>query len=138
MSIRPFLFSGVAGVPAPVAPYAHATEAAGLLYVTGQLPVEPATTSLVAGGIREQTDQVLTNLKAVLAACGVRLTDTVMARAYLTSMELYDEFNDAYERWFPVRLPSRTTVGVTGLALGALVEIDLVCVVPPPEPARRV
>lgn len=136
-SVRAYLLTGAPGVPAPVAPYAHATEAAGLLHVTGQLPIDPTTSTLVAGGIQAQTDQVLRNLSAVLAACGASLDDAVMARAYLVSMDLYEDFNLAYARWFPTRLPSRTTVAVAGLALGALVEIDLVCLAPAGPRADR-
>lgn len=115
------------GVPAPVAPYAHAARVGALWFVTGQLPVDPATGTLVDGGITEQTHAVMRNLVRVLELCSVTLADVVQARAYLTAMDLYADFNSAYAPWFePDALPARTCIGVTGLALGALVEVDLV------------
>jgi 2-iminobutanoate/2-iminopropanoate deaminase len=123
--IRAFTFTPVDGVPPSVAPFAHATAAAETLYVTGQMPTD-ADGRLVAGGISEQTDQVMRNLGRVLELCGGRFDEVVQARAYLTDWSLYAAFNTAYERWFPARLPSRTCTGVTGLAAGALVEVDLV------------
>ncbi|HEX3873724.1 MAG TPA: RidA family protein [Solirubrobacteraceae bacterium] len=108
-----------------VAPYAHATEANGLVCVTGQMPIDPATGGLAAGGIAEQTDQVMRNLARVLELCESDLGRVLHARAYLVSMELFDSFNAAYEPWFPDGLPARTCVAVDGLAVGALVEVDL-------------
>jgi enamine deaminase RidA (YjgF/YER057c/UK114 family) len=81
---------------------------------------------LVSGDIAEQTDQVMRNLVRVLELAGGTLADVVQVRAYLTDWDEYAGFNAAYERWFPDRLPSRTCVGVTGLAAGARVEMDLV------------
>jgi reactive intermediate/imine deaminase len=120
-----FTFGPEDGVPPPVAPFAHATAAGSTLYVTGQMPTG-LDGELVAGGIATQTDQVLENLAAVLARVGGTLSDAVMVRAYLLRWEDYPAFNAAYEPWFPERLPSRTCVGVSGLAAGARVEIDLV------------
>jgi reactive intermediate/imine deaminase len=114
-------------VPAPVAPYAHATAAGPLVFVTGQLPIDPVTDEVVgADDVVAQTDQVMRNLQVVLARTGSDLDRILMCRIYLTTMDLYDEFNRAYEAWFPGRLPSRTTVSITGLARGCWVEIDLV------------
>lgn len=113
------------GVPPPVGPFAHATAAGESLYVTGQMPTN-LEGALVDGGIAEQTDQVLANLRQVLALLGGSFADVVATRAYLRHWEHYEPFNAAYERWFEARLPTRTCVGVSGLAAGALVEIDLV------------
>jgi reactive intermediate/imine deaminase len=124
--IETWTFGPAENVPLPVAPYAHATAFGGLLFVTGQLPVDPATNAVVPGGIKAQTEQVMVNLASVVQQCGCRLSDTLQARAFLTSMDLYDEFNETYQAHFPDRLPSRTCVAVTGLALDALVEVDLV------------
>jgi reactive intermediate/imine deaminase len=124
--IDSWTFPASAGLPEPVAPYAHATAAGPLVFVTGQLPVEPASGAVVVGGIAAQTDQVLSNLARVLGLTGSGLGRVVQARAYLTDMSMYADFNRAYCAWFPDRLPSRTCVGVMGLALGALVEIDVV------------
>jgi len=126
--IESWTFPVTSGVPEPVGPFAHVTAAGDLLFVTGQMPVDPATGRLRPGGVTAQTDQVLTNLARVLELAGSSLDLTVQVRAYLADFSLYGEFNEAYRAWFPDRLPSRTCVGVSGLALGALVEIDLVAV----------
>ena len=126
MTIRAFTFTPADGVPPSVAPFAHATAAGATLYVTGQMPTD-LDGRLVPGAIAQQTDQVMRNLARVLELAGGDLRrDVVAARAYLTDWDDYAAFNAAYELWFPERLPSRTCVGVHGLAAGALVEIDLV------------
>ena len=123
--IRSWTFGPADGVPPPVAPFAHATAAGDTLYVTGQMPTD-LDGLLVGGPIAEQTDQVMRNLTRVLELAGGGLGDVVQARAYLLDWNDYAAFNDAYARWFPDRLPSRTCVGTPGLAAGARVEIDLV------------
>jgi len=115
--------------PKRVAPFSHAVRAGGFLFVTGQMPTDPAdNTRCVEGDIEAQTRQVIANLKSVLAGCGAGWERTVMARIYLTHFDRdYSAMNAIWEVSFPEGgLPARTTVGVTGLALGALVEIDLV------------
>jgi len=115
--------------PKRVAPFSHAVHAGGFLFVTGQMPTDPAdNTRCVEGGIEAQTRQVIANLKSVLAGCGAEWERTVMARIYLTQFDRdYAAMNAIWEVSFPDGgLPARTTVGVTGLALGALVEVDLV------------
>jgi 2-iminobutanoate/2-iminopropanoate deaminase len=115
------------GVPAPVAPYAHATAAGPLVFVTGQLPIHPDTDEVIgADDVVAQTDQVMRNLDVVLQRTGSSLDRMLMVRAYLTSMDLYDDFNRAYAAWFPGRLPSRTCVSIGGLARGCWVEIDVI------------
>lgn len=126
MSARCWNFTAADGVPDPVAPYSHAVAHGGLLYITGQMPLNLATGELATGGIAEQTDQVMGNLARVLELCGSSLDAVLMARGYLTSMELYPGFNAAYARWFTPPLPARTCIAVTGLAVGALVEVDFV------------
>jgi 2-iminobutanoate/2-iminopropanoate deaminase len=123
--MRRWTFTAADGVPDAVAPYAHAAEANGMLSVTGQMPIDPATGALAPGGVGEQTDQVMRNLARVLELCESDLGQVLHARAYLTSMDLFAAFNDAYAKWFPGGLPARTCVAVSGLAVGALVEIDL-------------
>jgi reactive intermediate/imine deaminase len=123
--IHSWTFTPSDGVPPRVAPFAHATAAGETLYVTGQMPTKPDG-SLIDGGIAEQTDQVLANLARVLALVGGGLADTICVRAYLLDWSDYAAFNSAYEPWFASRLPSRTCVGVSSLAAGARVEIDLV------------
>jgi 2-iminobutanoate/2-iminopropanoate deaminase len=126
--IESFTFGPADGVPQPVAPFASATAHHDIVYVTGQLPLEPASGVLVSGGIAAQTDQVMKNLERVLELVGSGLDAVLAARAYLVDFSMYDEFNAAYMWWFPMRLPSRTCVEVGALALGALVEVDLVAV----------
>jgi reactive intermediate/imine deaminase len=125
-AISCWTFSAVDGVPEPVAPYSHAAAYGDLLHVTGQMPIDPATGLLVPGGVAEQTDAVLVNLRRVLELCGSSLDAAISVRAYLTSFDDYAAFNAAYQRWFTRPLPARTCIGVTGLAVGALVEIDLI------------
>jgi reactive intermediate/imine deaminase len=114
------------GVPLEVAPYAHATTFGSLVFCTGQMPIEPATGALVTGGILVQAEQVRQNLKAVLEQLDLSLDDALMVRVYLTDFEDFEAFNAAYRGWFRGSLPSRTCVGVSALALGAAIEIDLV------------
>ena len=119
-------FTPAEGVPPAVGPFSHATQWGDLLFVTGQMPTDPATGELVPGGIVAEAEQVRRNLAAVLAPFGATLDDSLMVRVYLTSFDDYDAFNAAYRTWFRGKLPSRTCVGVTGLAVGAAVEIDLI------------
>jgi 2-iminobutanoate/2-iminopropanoate deaminase len=113
--------------PPPPAAYSHAVRAGDHLFVTGQLGVDPATGRLVAGGTVAQTRQVMKNLQTVLRGAGTSLDRAVMARIYLTDFADYAAVNAEYASHFaPGRLPARTTVGVTALALGGAVEIDLI------------
>lgn len=122
-----FLMAAGAPPPPPTAAYSHAVRAGDFLFVTGQLGVDPITNQLVAGGIVAQTRQVMQNLQTVLRGAGTSLDRTVMARVYLTDFGDYAVMNAEYARHFaPGGLPARTTVGVTGLALGGAVEIDLI------------
>jgi len=122
-------FHMIEGGPKPVAPFSHAVEADGLVFVTGQMPDTPATPGLLPEGIVAQTRAVMANLKVVLAGLGLGLDHVVMARVYLTRFkEDYAAMNETYRQYFPAdRLPARTCVGVTGLAYDALIEVDLVC-----------
>ena len=123
------IFHMIAGAPDPVAPFSHAVEADGWVYVTGQMPL--AGTSVdepYPDGIEAQTHQVMRNLQAVLQGCGLTLANVLQVRIYLTRFEQdYAAMNTAYSSWFPVgKRPARTCVGVTALAKGALIEIDMV------------
>jgi 2-iminobutanoate/2-iminopropanoate deaminase len=113
--------------PPPTAAYSHAVRAGDWLFVTGQLGVDPQTGTLVPGGPVAQCRQVMQNLATVLRGAGSSLDRKVMARIYLTDFGDYPAVNAEYARHFaPGRLPARTTVGVTALALGGAVEIDLI------------
>lgn len=120
-----FDFTPEQGVPPGVGPFSHATRWGDLLFVTGQMPTDPATGRLVEGGLLAQVEQLRRNLSAVLAPFGATLDDSLMVRVYLTDFSDYEAFNEAYRGWFDAPLPSRTCVGVNGLAVGSLVEIDL-------------
>jgi 2-iminobutanoate/2-iminopropanoate deaminase len=113
--------------PPPTAIYSHAVRSGGFLFVTGQLGCDPATGRLVPGGVVAQAHQVMRNLQQVTRAAGTALERAVMARIYLANFGDYAAVNAVYGSYFPPdRRPARTTVGVTGLALDAAVEIDLI------------
>jgi 2-iminobutanoate/2-iminopropanoate deaminase len=114
--------------PPPTAAYSHAVRAGDHLFVTGQLGVDPKTGVLVPGGAAEQARQIMENLKTVLRGAGTGLERAVMVRIYLVNFAAdYPAVNAVYASYFtPGRFPARTTVGVTNLALGSLVEIDLI------------
>ena len=125
-----FTFTPDQGVPPAVAPFSHVTRWGSLLFVTGQMPTDPASGELVTGGVVAQAEQVRRNLVACLAPFGATLDDALMVRVYLTQWTDFEVFNEAYRTWFTGPLPSRTCVGTNGLAVGADVEIDLVVGVP--------
>ena len=119
----------IASGPRPVAPFSHAVEADGFVFVTGQMPTDPAAPDApLPAGIEAQTRRVFENLKIVLGGIGLGLEHVVMARIYLTEFTRdYASLNKLWPSFFAAgQLPARTTVGVTALAVGALVEIDLV------------
>jgi len=123
------LFHMISDGPRPVAPFSHAVETNGFVFVTGQMPTDPkAPDAPLPKGIEAQTKRVVENLQIVLAGIGLDLSHIIMARIYLTEFYRdYEEMNEIWQSFFPVdRRPARTTIGVTGLALHALVEIDLV------------
>jgi len=123
------IFHMVAGAPDPVAPFSHAVESNGFVFVTGQMPDRPGTPGVLPDGIVAQTHAVMENLNVVLSGLGLGFEHIVMTRIYLTRFkDDYAAMNDTYRGYFPAdRLPARTCVGVTGLAYDALIEIDLVC-----------
>jgi 2-iminobutanoate/2-iminopropanoate deaminase len=111
----------------PVAPYSHAVRAGDFLFVTGQLAEDPDTGKVVKGSIEDQTRQVMENLAQVLAHAGSGFNKVVMARIFVTDFRYYDVVNTIYQSYFGgAPMPSRTTVGVTGLAGYGDVEIDLI------------
>jgi reactive intermediate/imine deaminase len=119
----------VAAGPRPVAPFSHAVEADGWVFVTGQMPTDPRDDAApLPEGIEAQTRRVMDNLVLVLEGLGIGLGHVIAARVFLTAFERdYAAMNAAYRTYFPAdRLPARTCVGVTGLARGALVEIDFI------------
>ena len=119
----------ISGGPKPVAPFSHAVETDGFVFVTGQMPDTPATPGVLPEGIVAQTKAVMKNLKVVLNGLNLGFEHVVMARVYLTRFkEDYAAMNETYQQYFAAdRRPARTCVGVTGLAYDALIEIDLIC-----------
>ena len=114
--------------PKRVGPFSHAVKAGEFLFVTGQVPTLPNDpTKLIEGGISNQTHQVMKNLKSVLTSANSSLNNVVFVRVYLVNFQDFEIMNAIYESYFePDKLPSRTCIGVTGLAVGACVEIDLI------------
>jgi reactive intermediate/imine deaminase len=127
------VFHLLAGAPAPVAPYSHAVEAGGFVFITGQLATDPDDDRLpVPDGIAAQTTKVLDNLERVLRGIGLGFEHVVSVRIFLTAFERdYATMNEIYARHFAAdKRPARTTVGVTHLARGGIVEIDLIAARP--------
>ena len=123
------IFHLVAGAPKPVGPYSHVVEADGWLFVTGQLATDPENDDLpIPDGIEAQTHKVFDNLRSALAGAGAGLEQVVQVRIFLAEFERdYAAMNRIYRTYFPSdRLPARTTVGVTALARGGIIEIDLI------------
>jgi reactive intermediate/imine deaminase len=131
------IFHMITGGPRPVAPFSHAVEVDGWVMLTGQMPTDPkAPDAPLPDGVEAQTARVMENLRLILQGVGLDLSHVVQVRAYLTEFERdYASFNETYQGFFPPdRRPARTTIGVTALAVGALVEID--CMARRPEGHR--
>ncbi len=116
--------------PKAIGPYSQAVEARGArtLWLSGQIPLDPATGELVKGGIEEQTSRVMENLRAVLAAAGASFEHVVRCTIYLADLGDFGKVNEVYARCFPANPPARATVQVAALPRGARVEIDAVAV----------
>ena len=112
--------------PQAIGPYVQAVRAGGFIFLSGQIPLDPATGALVQGDIAQQTERVLRNLEAVLAAAGSSLQAAVKATVYLCDLNDFGAMNAVYGRFFPKNPPARSTVEVSRLPRGARVEIDLV------------
>ena len=125
MDIEHLSFSSA---PQKVAPFSHAVRAGDYLFITGQMPtLKNDNTKLVDGGIEAQTHQVMKNLIDVLNAAGSSLEKVIFARVYLVNFGDFDKMNSIYASYFEQdKLPARTCIGVTGLAVGASVEIDFI------------
>jgi len=125
MDIEHLTFSSA---PQKVAPFSHAVRAGEYLFITGQMPtLKDDNTKLIDGGIEEQTHQVMKNLLEVLNAAGSSLEKVIFARVYLVNFGDFDKMNNVYASYFAKdKLPARTCIGVTGLAVGASVEIDFI------------
>ena len=116
--------------PAAIGPYSQAIVAGGLVFTSGQIPLDPATMRLVEGDIAAQTERVMRNLEAVLTAAGTSFERVVKTTCFLADLADYPAFNAVYGRFFPTAPPPRSTVQVARLPLGALVEVECVALVP--------
>jgi 2-iminobutanoate/2-iminopropanoate deaminase len=117
---------GTAGAPAAIGPYSQAIRGGGFLFCSGQIPLDPSTGKMVEGGIEVQTERVLRNLEAVLAAGGGSLASVVKTTVYLADLGDFPAMNAVYGKFFPQDPPARATVEVSKLPAGARVEIDAV------------
>ena len=113
--------------PAAIGPYSQAVRSGDLVFLSGQIPLEPVSGSVVAGGIEEQSERVLLNLQAVIEAAGCTLADVVKTSCFLADMNDFAVFNEVYGRFFVESPPARETVEVARLPKDALVEISAVC-----------
>ena len=125
MEVEHLIFSSA---PERVGPFSHAVRAGNFLFVTGQMPtLKNDKTKLVSGGIKTQTKQVMENLKDVLNKAETDFNKVIFARVYLVNFQDFEKMNSVYKSYFSEnKLPARTCIGVTGLAVGASVEIDLI------------
>ena len=111
--------------PAAIGPYSQAVIENGVVFTSGQIPLVPETGEMAGGGIREQAEQVISNLKAVLAAAGSDLTHVIKTTCFLTDMGNFSAFNEVYAQHFTGK-PARSCVAVLALPKGALVEIEAI------------
>lgn len=112
--------------PAAIGPYSQAVEVNNILYVSGQIPINPETGKLVEGGITEQTEQVLKNIGAILAAAGYSYSDVVKSTCMLSEISNFKAMNEVYARYYTEKQPARAAYAVKDLPLGALVEIEAI------------
>ena len=117
--------------PAAIGPYSQAVRAGNLLFVSGQIPLDPATGSVVPGGVAEQTARVCDNLGAILRAAGASFGDVVKTTVYLIDLGEFGAMNEVYGRYFPAPPPARATIQAARLPRDVRVEIDAIAVVPP-------
>ena len=110
----------------PVGPFSQAVRVDDFLYLSGQVAQDPSTGKLASGGIVAETEQVFSNVAAVLRAAGMGFGNVVSVRVFLTRIEDYQAMNAIYARHFAAPFPARTAVGVAALPLGACVEIDMI------------
>ncbi|MCL2888369.1 MAG: Rid family detoxifying hydrolase [Elusimicrobia bacterium] len=112
--------------PKPIGPYSQAVEAHGFIFTSGTIPLDAVTGELIGGDVKTQTEVVLKNIEAVLAAAKVELKHIVKTTVYMTDLTYFAEMNEAYAAFFKENPPARTAVQVSGLPKGALIEIEAV------------
>jgi 2-iminobutanoate/2-iminopropanoate deaminase len=114
------------GAPAAIGPYSQAVENSNILFVSGQIPVNPETGKLVEGDISVQTEQVFRNISSILSAAGYSFGEVVKTTCLLSDMDDFKAMNEVYARFYPEKQPARATFAVKGLPMGALVEIETI------------
>ncbi len=114
--------------PKAIGPYSQAIEANGILFISGQVPIDPSTAKLVEGGIKEQTEQVMKNIGAILEAAGLSYANVVKSTCLLNDMDNFAAMNEVYGRYYTSDMPARAAYGVVRLPLGALIEIETIAV----------
>lgn len=114
--------------PAAIGPYSQAILAGNTLYISGQVPIDPATGKLVDGDISAQTEQVMKNIKAILDEAGFQFSDVVKSTCLLASMDYFKPMNEVYAKYYPTNSPARAAFAVQALPLGALVEIETIAI----------
>ena len=112
--------------PAAIGPYSQAIQVGNLVYTSGQIPINPATGTFAEGGIKEQTRQSLTNVKAILEAAGLTMNNVVKTMVFMADMGDFADMNSVYAEFFSQPYPARSAVAVKTLPKGALVEIEVV------------
>lgn len=112
--------------PAAIGPYSQAVKCGGMLFCSGQIPLDPVTGELVGGDITRQTDQVMNNIAAILSAADAGFDDVIKTTIYLADMADFAAVNEEYGKRFPKHKPARSTVGVKSLPRGAMVEIEVI------------
>ena len=112
--------------PAAIGPYSQAIRVGNLVCTSGQIPIDPATGNFVEGGIKEQTRQSLTNVKAILEEAGLSMADVVKTTVFMADMNDFADMNSVYAEFFAEPYPARSAVAVKTLPKGALVEIEVV------------
>lgn len=112
--------------PAAIGPYSQAVEAGGLIFISGQLPVNPSTAAMAPADIRAQTEAVLKNLEAILVAEGLTLANVLKTTVFMTDLSQFGQMNEVYASFFPANPPARATIEVKALPKAALVEIEAV------------
>lgn len=120
--------------PRPVGPYSQAVSSHDLVFVSGQLGMDPANGRLVEGGVRSEAVQCLENIKEVLSAAGLGMEDIVKTTIFVTDISTFKSVNEAYASYFQAEPPARSTVGVLALPLGAKVEIEAIAHRSKPSP----
>jgi len=123
--------------PAEVGPYNQAIALRNILFCSGQIPIDPKTNQIVAGGITEQTTQVCNNIAALLKASGMTFAHVVKSTVFLVHVEDFEAMNAVYAQYFEKPFPARTTIQITGIPLGGQVEIEIIAAQEPEVSVRR-